>query len=190
VLLLKFGEIEVVIFVTCEAFCAEASGKWNSAGDWKQGKWNCMRLCWEKWTQWHCTLSRVQHGFFICMFTINSLSDTIQCDVKISLGDRAPTLCGTVFILQSLHFAWVVDDAKCIVATRICVSCVCVCLSVCLRPYAHTTAPTDPAVTWGRGRGCPLVVHYLADLQSVHRLRCYGNIMRTLVYTGWVHVAD
>jgi len=23
----------------------------------------------------------------------------------------------------------------------------------------------------------PLVVHYLADLQSVHRLRCYGNIM-------------
>jgi len=27
-------------------------------------------------------------------------------------------------------------------------------------------------------------VHYWADLQSVHRLRCYGNIMRTLVYAG------
>ena len=32
-----------------------------------------------------------------------------------------------------------------------------------------------------RGRGYPLVVHYWADLQSVHGLRCYGNITRTLV---------
>ena len=32
-------------------------------------------------------------------------------------------------------------------------------------------------VTWGSGRGCPLVVHYWADLQSVHGLRCYGNTM-------------
>ena len=47
---------------------------------------------------------------------------------------------------------------------------VCVCLSAaaCLH-YC-----TDPDVTWG-GRGCPLVVHYWADLQSVHGLRCYGN---------------
>jgi len=42
----------------------------------------------------------------------------------------------------------------------------------------------------GRGRGCPLVVHYWADLQSVHRLRCYGNITRTLVYAGVRTVAD
>jgi len=46
-----------------------------------------------------------------------------------------------------LYFAWVVDDAKCIVVTRVCMSvCVSVCLSVCLsacpRPYAHTTART------------------------------------------------
>jgi len=34
---------------------------------------------------------------------------------------------------------------------------------------------TDPDVTWGSGRGCPLVVHYWVDLQSVHGLRCYGN---------------
>jgi len=27
--------------------------------------------------------------------------------------------------------------------------------------------------------GCPLVVHYSADLQSVHGLRCYDNIART-----------
>jgi len=48
---------------------------------------------------------------------------------------------------------------------------VCVCLSAaaCLH-YC-----TDPDVTLGSGRGCPLVVHYWADLQSVHGLRCYGN---------------
>jgi len=31
-------------------------------------------------------------------------------------------------------------------------------------------------------------MHYWADLQSVHRLRCYGNITRTLV-TACVHPA-
>ena len=35
-----------------------------------------------------------------------------------------------------LHFVWVVDDAKCIVVTR-------VCLSVCPRLYAHTTTRTQ-----------------------------------------------
>ena len=61
--------------------------------------------------------------------------------------------------------------------TRVCVS---VCLSAAVRPHYCT----DPDVTWGLGRGCPLVVHYWADLQSVHRLRCCGNITRTLVYAG------
>jgi len=31
----------------------------------------------------------------------------------------------------------------------------------------------------GSGRGCPLVVQYWADLQSVHGLHYYGNITRT-----------
>jgi len=53
----------------------------------------------------------------------------------------------------------------------------CVCLSVAVRPHYCT----DPDVIWGHGRGCPLVVHYWADLQSGHGLRCYGNITRTLV---------
>jgi len=35
----------------------------------------------------------------------------------------------------------------------------------------------DPDVTWGNGSGCPLVVHYWADLQSVHGFRCYDNIV-------------
>ena len=55
--------------------------------------------------------------------------------------------------------------------------CLCVCLSAAVRPHYCT----DPDVTWGHGRGCLLVVHYWADLQSGHGLRCYGNITRTLV---------
>jgi len=52
---------------------------------------------------------------------------------------------------------------------------------VCLSAAVHPHYCRDQDVTWGRGRGCPLVVHYWADLRSVHGLRCYGNITRTLV---------
>jgi len=60
-------------------------------------------------------------------------------------------------------------------------SCVCVCVSVCLSFCLSVAACphycTDvPDVTWGSGRGCPLVVNYWADLQSVHGLCCYGSI--------------
>jgi len=34
---------------------------------------------------------------------------------------------------------------------------------------------TDPDVTWGNDREYPLVVHYWADLQSVHSFRFYDN---------------
>ena len=64
-----------------------------------------------------------------------------------------------------------------------------VCLSVCLSAAVRQHYCTDPDVTWGRRRGCPLVVHYWADLQSVHRLRSYGNTTRTLVYVGCGRVA-
>jgi len=86
-------------------------------------------------------------------------------------------------VFELLYFAWVVDDAKCIVVTRVCVS---VCLSAAVRPHYCT----DPDVTWGRGRGCPLAVHCWADLQSVHGLRCYGDITWNLVYAGCARVAD
>ena len=60
---------------------------------------------------------------------------------------------------------------------RLCV-CVSVCLSAAVRPHYYT----DPDVTWGRGRGCPLVVHCWADLKAGHGLRYYGIItQRTLV---------
>jgi len=52
---------------------------------------------------------------------------------------------------------------------------VCVCLSVCLSAAACLHYCTESDVTWGSGRGCPLVVHYWADLQSVHGLHCHGN---------------
>jgi len=61
-----------------------------------------------------------------------------------------------------LHFSWVVDDA---VIT-------CVCLSVHSRMLTLLHGPRSD-------RGCPLVLHYWADLQSVHGLHCYGNITRT-----------
>jgi len=57
---------------------------------------------------------------------------------------------------------------------RVCVSA-CMCLSAAACPHYCT----ESDVTWRSGRGCPLVVHYWADLQSVHGLRCYGNITRT-----------
>ena len=59
--------------------------------------------------------------------------------------------------------------------------CVCVCLSV--RGHMPTLLH-GPGCNLGSGRGCPLVVHGWTDLQSMHGLRCYGNITRTLVTTA------
>jgi len=49
-------------------------------------------------------------------------------------------------------------------------------LCVCLFLATFPQYCTDLDVSWGNGRECPLVVHYLADLQSVHGFRCYGNV--------------
>jgi len=57
--------------------------------------------------------------------------------------------------------------------------CVCLCLCVCLSAAVRPHYCTDPDVTWGCGRACPLIVHYWADLQSGHGLHSYGNITRT-----------
>ena len=45
-----------------------------------------------------------------------------------------------------------------------------------------------PGCNSGSGRGCPLVVHCWADLQSVQGLRCYGNITRTRNVSEYVLV--
>jgi len=55
---------------------------------------------------------------------------------------------------------------------RLCLS-VCVSDSLSLATFPHYF--TDPDVSCGNGRGCPLVVHFWADLQLVHGFRCYDN---------------
>jgi len=50
-------------------------------------------------------------------------------------------------------------------------------LSVCLPvPRRIPTLLHGPGFNFGNGTGCPLFVHYGADLQSVHGFRCCGNI--------------
>ena len=51
----------------------------------------------------------------------------------------------------------------------------CVCASVCLSIVTFPHYCTDSDVGWVNGRGCRLVVHYWADLQSMHGFRCYDN---------------
>jgi len=53
----------------------------------------------------------------------------------------------------------------CVSRTRSKMYCGHVHLSVCLSAAACPHYCTDPDVTWGSSRGCPLVVHYWADLQ-------------------------
>ena len=83
-----------------------------------------------------------------------------------------------VFILQ---YAW-----NSLIIFTFCVSCrwrdmyigythVSVCLSLTACPHCCM----DPDVTLGIGRGCPVVVHYWVDLQSVRGFHCYDNIART-----------
>ena len=51
--------------------------------------------------------------------------------------------------------------------------------------YLATPMPTllhVPGCNLGeRYRGAPMIVHYWADLQSVHGFRCYGNIIMRLM---------
>jgi len=66
-----------------------------------------------------------------------------------------------------LHFAWVVDDAKCIVVMRI---CLCVCLSLAsLQHYC-----TNPDVTWRNGRSS----RYLYIIGRICN-RCTGFVPMT-----------
>jgi len=96
-----------------------------------------------------------------------ALLGAIQRNLLLNLIMSFPHL-----LIRLLHFAWVIDNAKCICDTHICLS---VCLSLAVFPHYCS----DPDVTWGNGRGCPLVAHYWADLQSVHGFCCCDNVART-----------
>jgi len=53
-------------------------------------------------------------------------------------------------------------------------------LSLCLSVRSHMpTLLHRLDVTWGNSRGCPLIVQYWVDLQSVHGFLCCDNIART-----------
>jgi len=73
-------------------------------------------------------------------------------NVKMYLYQQFPLVTLTSYILREL---WTTQNVLWSLTS------VCVCVSTAVRPHC-----TDPDVTWGRGRGCPLVVHYWADLQS------------------------
>jgi len=88
-----------------------------------------------------------------------------------ALADDAVDQFWACVMLLSLHFAWGIAEVRYILVTRVCLS-VCVCLSLAAFPHYCT----DPDVPWGNGRGCPVVVHYWADLHSVRGFRCYDNI--------------
>jgi len=49
--------------------------------------------------------------------------------------------------------------------------CVCVSVRGCMPSPLH-----GPGCNFENGMGCPLLVHYWGYAQSVHGLRCYGNI--------------
>ena len=95
-------------------------------------------------------------------------------------GEKSPRFIGLILKLITAHSELRLVTF-CVSRRRRKMYCgharLCVCLSAVVGPHYCT----DPNVTWRRGRGCPLVVHYWADLQSGHGLRCYGNITRTLV---------
>ena len=76
-----------------------------------------------------------------------------------------------VRLVDWLHFAWVVGDAKSIVVTTLCV-----CLWLSLIACSHYTLLHGPGCNFGEWWGCSLVVHYWAYLQSVLGFRCYDNI--------------
>ena len=106
------------------------------------------------------------------------------------LGDRIAILAngrlqcfGTSLFLKKKYGAYAAVPARYIsreskTTRNVLWSRASVCLSVCLFAAACPHYCTDPDATWGSGRGCPLVVHYWADLQSVHGMRSISSILR------------
>ena len=136
--------------------------------------------CWVLTVIWCMVPCKVWHGMMSPVHP-NMRSWTNRRSVpslnSIAVGAAGIMFWNVIFLCQSgsyiglhrvssksfLQFTWVVDDAKCILVTRVCLS-VCLSVAACL------------SLLHG-GPGCN--VHYWADLQSVHGWRCYGSIART-----------
>ena len=111
---------------------------------------------WVRWVMGHVTqcrlLSTYKASFLFC--TLYHDYRCYTCRHILLLRRSGDALA--IGLHHRLHFAWVVDDAKYIVVTA-------VCLSV---PRHIPALLRGPDVSWWNGRGCPLVVHYCADLRS------------------------
>jgi len=89
--------------------------------------------------------------FFQC--TLNTTDRSVSyTTLKPVVGVTVPSssllfLC-VLLLIRLLHFARVVDDAKCILVSRVCLS-VCLCVCVCLSFAACPHYCTDQDVTWG-----------------------------------------
>jgi len=127
----------------------------------------------------------LSHKMFLFIFT------DVQCQWHLTAIIWPTTITYYQFFQSTLilDFAWGIAEVKSILATAV--------WSVCLSVYLSLTAfphySTDPDVTWWNGKGCPLVVHYWAGLQSVHVFRCYDNIhVRKLIalFTANAHSAE
>ena len=89
------------------------------------------------------------------------LTVVVNCQMLL-LCDDLMSICVCSMLL---HFTWRIAKTKCMVATAVCVS-------------VYRRNPTllhRTGCNLGNGR-VPLVVHYWADLQSVHGFRCYDDI--------------
>ena len=102
---------------------------------------------------------------------------------RARMRPRASITAATCYISHYRHIA-----KRNVFHGRLCVR-LCVCLS--LVAFIHYCADLD--VTLKNGRGYTLVVQYWVDLQSVHGIRCYGNIhaeyemsARTLALAVWM----
>ena len=86
-----------------------------------------------------------------------------KSDRKMLASRCLPTLCLVAFCVRHSRGEMYIGHGC---------QCVCMCVSVCLSFAEFSHYCTDPDVTSGNARGFPLVVHYWADLQSVHGFRC------------------
>ena len=119
--------------------------------------WLCARVCCSIWLNAHNLLA-------------------VSCDLVNAVGNIG-LFCQLADTVKSLLVTFPVGrsrDEMYIVHGHLSV-CLCI-LSVCLSLAAFPHCCMDPDITFGNGSGCPLIVHYWVDLQSVHGFRCYDNI--------------
>ena len=95
-------------------------------------KYMWQHCCWVEYTRGLAVTGSMTYCTHSLNLHLNVWCSTLWCVTQ------AAHLC---VMLVLLRFAWVVDDAKCIVVTRVCVSvCLSVCMSVCINREFVTSA--------------------------------------------------